>query len=248
MRRRDFLGVVGGAAAWPLAARAQQTPKLVRIGFLSLSSGPTPSSEGLVHGLRQLGYIEGQNLVILYRWASGRRDRLVDLATELIQLNVDVFASQSIEAILAIQSVTKSVPIVMTAISDPIGSRLVASFPRPGGNTTGMTLYTTELAGKRLELLKEIAPSLSRVGVLAERDHPPTTAFIEETRVAANSLHIEPQIFEVRPEQIAEAFQWIGKEGSQGLVVQQSASFNPYIRQIADLAISHRLPTRSAFP
>jgi putative ABC transport system substrate-binding protein len=187
LRRREFITLFGGAAvAWPLAARAQQTPKLVRIGFLSLSSGPTPSSEGLVHGLRQLGYIEGQNLVILYRWASGRRERLVDLATDLFHLNVDVFASQSTEAILAIQSVTNSVPIVMTAISDPIGSRLVASFPRPGGNTTGMTLFTTELAGKRLELLKEIAPSLSRVAVLAERDHPPTTAFIEETRAAAN--------------------------------------------------------------
>jgi len=174
MRRREFITLLGGATViWPRAARAQQTRKLVRIGFLTLSSGPTPSIKGFQHGLQQLGYVEGQNLVLIYRWADGRRDRLADLASELLQLNVDVIASNSTEAILAIRDLNNTIPIVMTAVSDPIGNRLVASFARPGGNITGVTLFSTELAGKRLELLKEVVPQLARVGLLVERDHPP---------------------------------------------------------------------------
>jgi putative ABC transport system substrate-binding protein len=129
--------------------------------------------KGFQHGLQQLGYVEGQNLVLIYRWADGRRDRLADLASELLQLNVDVIASNSTEAILAIRDLNNTIPVVMTAISDPIGNRLVASFARPGGNITGVTLFSTELAGKRLELLKEVVPQLARVGLLVERDHPP---------------------------------------------------------------------------
>jgi putative ABC transport system substrate-binding protein len=158
--RREFITLLGGgpAVAWPLGARAQQTAKLARIGFLTLATGPTPAIRGFQHGLQQLGYVEGQNLVLIYRWAAGRRDRLADLTSELLQLNVDVIASNSTEAILAVRDLNKNTPVVMVSISDPIGNNLVAGFARPGGNTTGVTLFSTELAGKRLELLKEVVP------------------------------------------------------------------------------------------
>jgi putative tryptophan/tyrosine transport system substrate-binding protein len=244
VNRRAFITLLGGAAAtWPLAARTQQAGKLARVGFLTLNSGPTVNNEGFEHGLRELGYVEGHNLVLIYRWAAGRRDRLVDLARNLLQLKVDVLASNTTEAITAIRTVDKTVPIVMTAISDPIGSELVASFARPGANTTGVTLFSTELAGKRLELLKEVVPRLTRVAVLAERDHPPTVGFVSETQAAAQVLRLALQIVETRPEGIAEAFRSIADARVDALIVQQTSSFNLHLRQIAELAIGQRLPT-----
>jgi putative ABC transport system substrate-binding protein len=244
MKRRNFIALLGSAAiAWPLAARAQQPSKLARIGFLTLASGPTPAVEGFEHGLRQLGYLEGQNLVLIYRWAAGRRDRLVDLARDLLQLKVDLFVSNSTEAITAIRTVSKIVPVVMTSISDPIGSELVMSFARPGANTTGVTLFSNELAGKRLELLKEVVPRLTRVALLCERDHPPTAAFVSETQAAAQVLRLALQVVEARPQEIGEAFGTIDGVHPDALIVQQTTSFNIHIRQIAELAVSHQLPT-----
>ncbi len=243
MKRRAFITAVGGAAAWPLATRAQQAGKLARIGFLTGGSGPNPNIIGFQHGLRQLGYVEGQNLVLIYRWAAGQRDRLVDLASELLELNIDLFASHTTEAITAIRSINRTIPVVMAAISDPIGNGLVESFARPGGNTTGVTLFSNELAGKRLEMLKELVPHLTRVAILAERDRPPTATLVGETQAAAHALRVALQIFEVRPDEIAEAFRLIGKERPDALIVQQNLSFTPHLRQIADLAISQRLPT-----
>jgi putative tryptophan/tyrosine transport system substrate-binding protein len=241
--RRAFITALGGAAAWPLAARAQQTGRLIRIGCLTLNSGPSPAIEGFQHGLQKLGYVEGQNLVLIYRWASGKKDRLVNLANELLQLKIDLFVSNTTEAIIAIRSLDKTIPIVMTSIADPIGVGLAASFARPGGNTTGVTLFSTELAGKRLELLREIASQLTRIAILAERDHPPTATFVSETQAAAQALRLALQVFEVHPEAIADAFQSISNERPDGLIVQQTSTFNVHIRQIANLAISHRLPT-----
>jgi len=235
MRRRDLIKGIVGSTAWPLAARAQQTRTLARIGFLTLASGPTPAITGFQHGLQQLGYVEGQNFVLIYRWADGRRDRLADLASELLQLNVDVIASNSTEAILAIRDLNNTTPIVMTAISDPIGNRVVASFARPGGNITGVTLFSTELAGKRLELLKEVVPQLARVGLLVERDHPPTATFVTETQAAARPLNLALQIFE--------GFRSIEKEHPDAPIVQQTTSFTSHLREIADLAINLHLPT-----
>ena len=244
MRRREFISLLGGAAAaWPLAARAQPPSKVVRIGILSLNAGPSPVDEGFKNGIRQLGYVEGQNLVMLYRWAAGRKERLVDLANELLQLKVDVFASGSTEAIVAIRSVNSAIPIVMTNISDPIGSGLVASFARPGGNTTGLTLYSSDLAGKRLELLKQVVPQLRRVTILVERDHPPTATLVKANGSGCASNADKLQVLQVRPDLIADAFRSVNKEKTDGIVVQQTASLNAHIRQIADLAISHQLPT-----
>ena len=243
LNRRTFITLLGGAAASTLAARAQQPGQLARIGFLTLATGPTPSIKGFQHGLQQLGYVEGQNLVLIYRWAAGQTDQLADLAGELLQLNVDVIVSNSTEAILAVRDRSKTIPLVMTAISDPIGNKLVASFARPGGNTTGVTLFSTELAGKRLELLKEIVPRLARIALLVQRDHPPTATLITETQSAARALNLALQIFEVRPEEIVEGFRSIEKEPPDALIVQQTTSFNIHLQQIADLANSRRLPT-----
>jgi putative ABC transport system substrate-binding protein len=244
MKRRDFITLLGGAAvAWPLAARAQQPGKLARIGFLTLATGPTPAIKGFERGLQQLGYVEGQNLVLIYRWAAGRADQLPTLAKELLQLNVDVMVSNSTEAILAIRDLNNTTPVIMCSISDPIGTKLVASFARPGGNTTGVTLFSTELAGKRLELLKEVVPRLAYVGLLVQRDHPPTATLITETQAAAQALNLALQIFEVRPEDIVEGFRLIEKEHPDALIVQQTSSFTIYLRQIAELANNQRLPT-----
>jgi len=245
MRRRAFIGLLGGAVVWPIATHAQSPAPLARIGFIGLGAGPSPSSEGLRRGLRALGYVEGQNLVFLYRWAAGQTERLVNFVTELQELKVDVFASNTTEAIQAIRKINKTIPVVMVAISDPIGSSLVESFARPGGNTTGVTLYSTELAGKRLELLKDVAPKLQRIAILAQRNHPPTIALVEETRAAATAVGVELQVFSVHPdpEEIASAFRSISKASADAVIVQQSVSFNIYMRQVADLAISLRLPT-----
>jgi ABC-type uncharacterized transport system substrate-binding protein len=244
MRRREFITLAGGVAvAWPLAARAQQPEKMHRIGFLTLSSGPTPSIEGLQRGLSQLGYVEGQNVIMLYRWTAGRKDQLVDLAKELLQLRVDLFASQSTEAIVAIRSINETIPIVMISVSDPIGNKLIASFARPGGNTTGVTPSSTDLATKRLGLLREVVLNLSRVAVLVERDHPPTATMIKETQAAAGGMQIELQILEVRPEQIRDAFKSMARARPDALIVQQTATFNAYTKEIADLALDSRLPS-----
>src|SRR5262245_7304422 len=243
MRRREFVTLLGGLTAWPFAARAQQPEKMHRIGFLTLGSGPSPNTEAFQRGLSQLGYVEGQNIIILYRWAAGRKDRLVDLAKELLQLKVDLFASQSTEAITAIRSINETIPIVMTGVSDPIGNKLITSFARPGGNTTGVTLSSTDSATKRLDLLKEVVPSLSRVAVLAERNHPPTATMIKETQAAAGGMQIELQIFEVGPEQIRDAFKSMERARPDALIVQWTATFNAYTKQIADLALDSRLPS-----
>jgi putative ABC transport system substrate-binding protein len=243
-RRREFITLLGAAAlAWPLAAQAQRAGRLVRIGFLSGGAGPNPNVYGFQHGLRQLGYVEGQNLVLIYRWAAAQRAPVVDLARELLDLNVDVLASHTTEAITAIRNLNTDIPVVMTAISDPIGNGLVASFARPGGNTTGVTLFSNELAGKRLAMLNQLVPQLKRVAILAERDRPPTATLVSETQTAAQALRLALQTFEVRPEEIAEALRSIEQERADAVIVQQNLTFTPHLRQIADLAISYRLPT-----
>jgi ABC-type uncharacterized transport system substrate-binding protein len=243
VNRRAFITLVGSAATWPMTARAQQAGRLVRIGFLSGGAGPNPNVYGFQQGLRQLGYVEGQNLVLIYRWAAAQRASVVDLARELLDLNVDVLASHTTEAITAIRSLNTAIPVVMTAISDPIGNGLVASFARPGGNTTGVTLFSNELAGKRLAILNQVVPQLRRVAILAERDRPPTATLVSETQTAAETLHLALQTFEVRPEEIADALRSIEQEHADAVIVQQNLSFTPHLRQIADLAISYRLPT-----
>lgn len=243
-KRREVLALLAGAAAaWPPRALAQQPGRLVRIGFLSGGAGPNPNVFGFQRGLRQLGYVEGQNLVLIYRWAAAQRARLVDLARELLELKVDILASHTTEAIVAIRSLDAAIPVVMTAISDPVGNGLVASFARPGGNTTGVTLFSNELAGKRLDMLTQLVPQLRRIALLAERDRPVTATLVSETQAAAQALRLALQTFEVAPDEIAEALRAIDKERADAVIVQQNLSFTPHLRQIADLAFGYRLPT-----
>jgi putative ABC transport system substrate-binding protein len=241
-----FLAGTGAVLlATPLAAGAQS---ISRIGFLELTPVPptvTPWRQGLLQGLADLGYVEGPNVVFVNRWAEGREDRLPGLAAELLRSKVDVITSTSTEAIIASRNLSKTIPIVMAPISDPIGNGLVVSFARPGGNVTGVTLYSNELAGKRLELLRQVAPKITRVAVLVQRDHPPTATFVSETEAAAHVLGFQLHVLPVRAdsEDIARAFASMMKERDGGVIVQQTGSLNAHMRQMADLATRHRLPT-----
>jgi ABC-type uncharacterized transport system substrate-binding protein len=241
-----------GVLCTPLASGAQQSAKVSRIAFLSLSSppasGPRPSGP-LVTRLRELGYEEGRNLAIEFRWAEERIDRLPDLAAELVGLPVDVIISGDTDAILAVRRVSQTIPVVMTLISDPVGSGLVASLARPGGNTTGLTVMASELAGKRLELLRVIVPRATSMAVLAQRDHRPTAQFIRETEVAARALNVPLQIVQVRsPDEFESAFADMIRARAGAVIIQNSFLFgSQHARRLADLAIKHRLPAMYPF-
>jgi putative ABC transport system substrate-binding protein len=172
--RRELLAALGGAAAWPLAARAQQAGKVPRIGFLGLASPSTFASrlEGFRLGLRDFGYVEGANITIEYRWAEGRYERLPELAAELVRSNVDLIVTHATPGSLAAKRATTTIPIVMTAIGDPVAAGIVTNVARPGGNITGQSFFSPELRAKRIELLKEMKPSLARVGVLSKCNTP----------------------------------------------------------------------------
>jgi len=171
MRRRNFISLIGGAAAvWPLATRAQQQSaqlptKTARIGVLSLAAGPNPIFMDLFRGLREFGWVDGKNMAVEYRWASGRQDRLSALAADLVRLKVEVIVTASTPAALAAKQATTTIPIVVTFVADPVGSGIVTSLARPGGNITGVTDNTADLMGKYLELLTQMA-SLDRIAVL----------------------------------------------------------------------------------
>src|SRR5438094_722724 len=173
MKRREFITLLGcTAAAWPLAARAQRLDRAYRIGWLQ--PGPLPDEwlRGFRQGLREFNYIEGKNLIVDYRWGDGNFDRLEEMATETIRLNPDVVISVNTAALLALQKITTTIPIVMLGTADPITLGLVRSLARPGGNITGMSVMATELSRKRLELLKEAVPNLDRVTVFSNPGNP----------------------------------------------------------------------------
>ena len=179
MRRRAFIALLGGAAAapsvlWPLAARAQQRAKVARIGYLGLVSASwhTPRVTAFRAGLRDLGYAEGKDIVIEFRWAEGRYDQLPALAAELVRLNVDVIVTHTVPGAIAAKQATSTIPIVITAASDLLAFGLVESLARPGGNLTGLSFFNAELTGKRLELLRELVPSLARAAVLLNASNP----------------------------------------------------------------------------
>jgi len=253
MDRRTFVSTLTIALlAAPLATEAQQAGKVPRVGFLSLSS---PSALGdrqvspLFSRLRELGYEDGRNIIIEYRWAEWKIDRLPGLAAELVGLPVDVIISGDTDAILAVRRLSQTIPVVMTLIADPVGSGLVASLARPGGNTTGMTIMASELAGKRLELLRVIVPRAASIAVLAHRDHRPTAQFIRETEVAARALNVPLQIVQVRAlDELESAFANMVKARAGAVIIQNNFLFvGPQLRRLADLAINHRLPAMFPF-
>jgi ABC-type uncharacterized transport system substrate-binding protein len=199
MRRRNFIALLGGAAVWPLAARAQQSGKLPTIGFLG---GATPSawsnwSAAFVQRLHELGWSEGRTVSIEYRWAEGRHERAAEIAAEFVRLKVDVIITSG-GVLPAAKQATSTIPIVFAVANDPVGAGFVSSLARPGGNITGLSLQTTDLAAKRLELLREVVPSIRRLGILANVGNPAAVPEIEEVRAAARILGLEIALSEMR--------------------------------------------------
>ena len=249
MKRRDFITLLGGAAVvWPLATRAQQAGKIRTIGILNAGSAGVPSAVVLPDALRELGWIEGKNIVFERRYAENRVERLPELAAELVRLNVDVIVGLGTLAPLAAKGATTTIPIVMTAAGDPLGSGLVASLARPGGNVTGMSLMAPDLGGKRLELLKELLPRLARVAVLWNAANPYPALVFKETQAAGRTLGIEVQSLEVRdPRDFDGAFEALRRQRPDALItVEDPLTFN-YMKLIADFAAGQRLPTLHGF-
>ena len=244
MKRREFIAALGGAAAWPVVARAQQ-PAMPVIGFLQ--SGSAASTAYLLDpfrdGMRQLGYIEGGNTRFEYRFADGVIQRLPDLAAELVALNPSVIVSGPLPANLAVQKATSTVPIVMGTGADPVGFGLVKSLARPGGNITGLANFAEELASKQLDVMRELLPRLSRVGVLINVTNPLHVPQWRETQAAAVKPAIALVPFEIqKAEQLEAAFAEFARERVDALLVEPDTTFITYHRQIAELAASARLP------
>jgi putative ABC transport system substrate-binding protein len=244
--RRDFIGTLAGSLlAAPHAAAAQQVGKVYRIGFLSPGPGPSSSTEAFRQGLRELGYVEGRNLSIEYRWAAGKVERLPELAKELVLLKVNIIVASSTPTIEAAKRATSTIPIVMVAVADPVGSGLVDGLARPGGNVTGLSLMSTDLAGKRLQLVRELLPKATRVAVLTYRGYTsPSKAYLEQMRAAAKQMGLQLMVQEANEagDDLPGAFAAVERERAQALDVRVTASstYNP--KRIVDLAAQHRLP------
>jgi putative tryptophan/tyrosine transport system substrate-binding protein len=248
MERREFIALLGVAAlTWPLAAGAQQAGKVYRIGYLEGGSSTASSNriEAFRQGLRKLGWVEGQSIVIDYRFAEGRFDRLPDLAAELVRLKVDIIVAVAALPAAATKNVTATIPIVMIGVTEPVGQGLVASLARPGGNVTGVSFSAgLEIFGKRLELLKQIVPEVRRVAILSNSDNPNQPSVIKDVRAAAGSLGVELQLLDARgPAEFDGAFTAMTKERVGSLLVVGDPVFFLHRTRLVDLAAKSRLPT-----
>ena len=244
LKRRQFITLLGGVAAWPLAARAQQ-PTLPVIGFLDAASAPERGDfvTAFRQGLAEAGYFEGQNVVVEYRWAEGRFDRLPELAADLVRRGVGVIATPTTTAAaLAAKSATGTVPIVFGVGGDPVQLGLVASLNRPGGNATGVNFFTMELVAKRMQLLREMVPAAKRIAVLANPSDPSNDPALHEVATAAAGLEVLP--FEAATgREIDAAFESLVREKVDALFVVGSALYAARRVQLAVLAASSRIPT-----
>lgn len=229
------------------AVLAQQTGKVPRIGYLSLSAKLSVRDEAFVQGLRELGYIDGQTISIEYRWAANKIETLAALADELVAMKVDIIAATATPAVSAAKNATKTIPIVMVTTADAVGSGFVASLAQPGGNITGNTNILPELAGKRLELLREVLPKLSQISFLAYGPDPAHRQFVKEAQEAAQSFKIgfKPRVLN-GVEEIESAFATMKKDGVGAVIIQ---TLFPAVlgqgQRIAELAVKNRLPTIS---
>jgi len=246
MRRRDFIAAfAGAAAAWPLAARAQQMARLPTVGFLSAASPATADVwvSAFTSRLRELGWIEDRNIKIDVRWAEGRHDRSVEIAADFVRLKVDVIVTYSTEQIQIAKQATSIIPIVFALASDPVGSGLVSSLARPGGNLTGLSVQNVDLTGKRFELLREIVPSLRRLAVLFNGNNPTSMTEIDIVRTVAGPLGIEVFASEIwGAEDIAAAIATIAKQADALFVLGDPLTATHRTR-INTLALAARLPT-----
>jgi putative ABC transport system substrate-binding protein len=246
MRRREFITLlVGAAAAWPVGARAQQPAKLPIVGFLGVS---TPAAQGhmvaaLVQRLRELGWIEGRTIAIEYRWAEGRDERYSEIAAEFVRLKVDAILTQGTQAAMAAKQATSVIPIIATVIGDPAGSGLVASLALPGGNVTGLSVVSYDLAAKRLELLLEAVPGFRRVAILVDVSNPVNVEEARQVQAAADKLGLEAFPIAIRrAEDIVPAFDGL-KNRADALHVVANPLILSNIVRINILAAGARLPT-----
>jgi putative tryptophan/tyrosine transport system substrate-binding protein len=244
MRRRDFILVIGGAAAaWPLPAHAQQSGKLPMIGFLGTNTNAwSPWTNAFSERLRALGWTDGRTIAIEQRWAEGRPERYTEIATEFVRLNVDVIVTTG-DAVLALKQATAIIPIVFVLSNDLIGSGLVSNLARPGGNVTGLSVQATDLAGKRLELLREVVPHLRRLAILADVGYPDAVLEMGNVQATARALGLEVSSLKIRQaEDIVPAFASIKPE-ADALYVVGNALTTANRTRIITLALGARLPT-----
>lgn len=245
MKRREFVALLGGAVAFARPARAQQAAKVPRIGFLGNSTAALEANlvEPFREGLRDLGYVEGRNILIEYRWAEGQYERFPTLIAELIALKVDVIVTAGTPASVAVKKATTSVPVVMVAVGDPVATGLVASLARPGGNVTGLTSIAEEMEGKRLELLREVIPNISHVAVLWNPVNPVFKRALDELQAAATVMRIKILSLGVRAsDQFEDAFAAIVRERPGALLVLGDRLFLYNRMRIMEFAAQHRLP------
>ena len=246
MRRREFITFIDGAATWPLVTRAQQGGKRYTIAILSAGGAGVQAAlnSAFFEGLWELRWVEGKNVVFENRNAENRLERLPELAADLVRLKVDIIAASGTLAPLAVKQATDTIPIVMTASGDPLGSGLVASLARPGGNVTGMSLMVPDLGAKRLELLKEVLPRFSRVAVLWNAANPYSALVFKETQAGRRTLGIEVQSLEVRgPEDFDRAFETVRRLRPDALITVEDPLTASYTTPIAEFTAGQQLPS-----
>jgi putative ABC transport system substrate-binding protein len=250
MKRREFITLLGSAAAtWPIAARAQQPSKLPTIGFVGQNTPSAQSqwTDAFVQRLRELGWIEGRNVAIEYRWAEGQGERFVEIAAEFVRLKVDVIAVGGTAAVDAAKHATAVIPIVFATVGDPVGSGFVASLARPGGNITGLSTLAADIAGKRLELLREVVPGFRRLAIMGNVSNTFIVMELGEVYAAAGNLGLEVATLEIRrAEDIAPAVEAV-KGRADALYVASDPLVNTNRTSIHTLALAARLPTMHGF-
>jgi putative ABC transport system substrate-binding protein len=252
-RRREFIALLGGAAAaWPGAARAQQQRKIWRVGFLPIPQRPAVLESSrygaFAQGMRKLGYVEGDNLAIEYRFAEGKAERLSNLVAELLALKPDVLVVAGTPAVRAAQEATSSIPIVMATTNDPIGSGFVEGLARPGGNITGLSNLSTDLSPKLMEMLRSIAPKLSRVAILVNPTNQSHGPVVVSLRAAAQGVKLEiGTVGAATPQEIESAFSSVNQQSAGAVIVAADAFFIQQGQQIADLARKRRMPSVFSF-
>jgi putative ABC transport system substrate-binding protein len=245
VNRRNFITLLGGAAAWPLAARAQQRGQVSRIGILETTPRELNANlSALQRGLRELGYVEGQNLLIEYRSADGRTERFPGLAAGLVDLKVDVIVTRGTPAALAAKKATETIPIVMAANGDPLGSGLIAGLARPGGNVTGLSALVLDLYPKRVELLRDMVPTLTRIAGIFNPDSIIGLREWDEVAKSARSLGIAADLIEVRNrDALAPAFNAASGRRAEAIIVGLETVTQSNKELVVGLAAAHRTPT-----
>jgi putative tryptophan/tyrosine transport system substrate-binding protein len=249
MRRREFITLVGGAAVtWPLAARAQQARKVPTVGFLGQSTplGESERAAAFAQRLRELGWVEGRTIAIEYRWAAGRNERLAEIAAEFVQLKMDVIVTGGTPPVLAAMQATSIIPVVFASAGDPVGTGLVASLARPGGNVTGLSVLAVDLASKRLDLLREVVSGFGRLAIMGNVGNPIILNELAELQAAAGRLGLQVDRLEIqRPQDIAPALEAVKGRADAVYVCQDLLTVGNRMR-INTLALGARLPVMHA--